>query len=297
MDPMTFLILIIIGVVVGMFGAMLGIGGGVLIVPLLVLGLHMQIHTAIAASLISVIATSCATATMTTGEELVNVRLGMFLETSTTLGAIAGAFVSVFLPFNALAIIFIAVILLSGLAMVRKRPSGTPTYGKRERDHKRGSKGPGGAGQDGSAGRPALASSYYDMAQKATIAYAPTNMGYGWGMSFFAGLVSGIIGIGGGVIKVPAMNVLMKVPIKVAAATSNFMIGVTAVASAFVFYTRGLVDVIPTAALLLGVFPGSIIGFRLAFRAQRSYLRNIFAGVLALVAVLMAVKVLGLTDY
>jgi hypothetical protein len=283
MDPLTFMILLAIGAVVGILGAMLGIGGGILIVPLLTLGLNMPIHTAIAASLISVIATSCATATMTTGQELVNIGLGMFLETSTTLGAIAGAFVSLFLPFNALAIVFIAVVLLSAYGMVRKTPSGTPVQGK----------GPAKA-TGPSPSRLDLSSTYYDAVQKATISYTPKNLKYGWGMSFFAGLISGIIGIGGGVIKVPAMNVLMKVPVKVAAATSNFMIGVTAVASAYVFFTRGMVDVVSTSALLLGVFPGSILGFRLAYRANRVYLRYIFAIVLGVVAVLMAVKVLGI---
>jgi uncharacterized membrane protein YfcA len=295
MTPLIFIALTVIGIVVGLLGAMLGIGGGVLIVPILVLGFRMEVHTAIAVSLVSIIATSCATATMTTGEQLVNISLGMFLETGTTIGAITGAFISVFLPFEWLVGVFIFVISISAYGMIRKSPSGKISSSKEEtlKAQKRSDK----AGRWGTPGALDFSSSYYDAAHKATVAYVPEKLGYGWGMSLFAGAISGIIGIGGGVIKVPTMSVLMKVPVKVATSTSNFMIGVTAVASALVFYAHGLVDLVVASALLVGVFPGSVLGFRLAYYAQRKHLRYIFAIVLGLVAVMMVAKVLNVIRY
>jgi uncharacterized protein len=295
LTPLIFLALTVIGIVVGLFGAMLGIGGGVLIVPILVLGFRMDVHTAVAVSLVSIIATSCATATMTTGEQLVNIGLGMFLETGTTIGAITGAFISVFLPFEWLVVVFIIVISFSAYGMIRKSPSGKMSYGKKDIKTARGPSDT--AGRWGTPGQLDFSSSYYDVAHKATVSYAPENLRYGWGMSLFAGAISGIIGIGGGVIKVPAMSVVMKVPVKVATSTSNFMIGVTAVASALVFYAHGLVDLVVASALLVGVFPGSVLGFRLGYYAQRKHFRYIFAVVLGLVAILMAAKVLNVIKY
>lgn len=268
-------------VVAGLMGSLTGLGGGVLIVPLLTIGFGLDIRVAIGASIVSIIATSSGAAAAYVRDHLTNVRIGMLLELATTVGGLTGAFVTGYLPSGALFALFGIVLLASAIPMVRKLGEEVPR----------------GVVSDGPARALRLASSYPDRSSGQEIPYEVRGVPAGLSMMYFAGVFSGLLGIGAGALKVLAMDTAMRLPMKVSTATSNFMIGVTAVASAFVFYTRGLVDVIPTAALLLGVFPGSIIGFRLAFRAQRSYLRNIFAGVLALVAVLMAVKVLGLTDY
>ncbi|MCA1597242.1 MAG: sulfite exporter TauE/SafE family protein, partial [Chloroflexi bacterium] len=210
----------------GVFGSLLGLGGGALLVPALTLLLGVDIHYAIGASIISVIATSSGAAVAYVRDHLSNIRLGMLLEVATTSGAITGAFVGGLLGGPTLSIIFAAVLLYSAFAMVRHRQDDldrmTPPHPW--------------------ATTLKLNNSYFDKVLGRRIEYNVAAVPAGLGLMYAAGLVSGLLGVGSGVLKVPAMDLAMKVPMKVSSTTSNFMIGVTAAASAGVFFARGQIN-------------------------------------------------------
>jgi uncharacterized membrane protein YfcA len=259
----------------GIAGSFLGIGGGVFLIPFMTLVLGVDIKVAIATSLIGVIATSSGAASVYVRDHLSNLRLGMFLEVATSAGAITGAFVAIFLDRNILYVVFGLTVLFAA-----SRMTGRDT--------------PPAAARNGSSGsrwvtRLGLSGSYRDR-EGESHAYAVARPGPGFGISAVAGALSGLLGVGGGFIKVPAMNVVMGVPMKPAVATSNFMIGVTAAASAFIYYARGLIDPSLAAMLVLGVFTGTRIGTRLMVKAQPHRLRLIFALFLGGLGVFMLLR-------
>lgn len=217
------LALAVIGLLAGTFGALVGLGGGVIIVPVLILLFDMPMQTAVGTSLICVIATSSAAAAVYVQRELADIRLGMVLELATVLGAISGALVVAWVSQASLQIIFAAFLLYASVLLARR---------------------PAPAEEPGGAVPP----------------YQVRRYPLGMGVSYVAGTVSGMLGIGGGPIKVPLMYLGMGVPLKVATATSNFMIGVTAAASAFLYYSRGHVVPALTAPLVVGVFTGALLG-------------------------------------
>jgi uncharacterized membrane protein YfcA len=286
------LFLVLLGSVASFFGSMLGIGGGVFIVPMLTVFFGVPIHDAIGASLVSVIATSTVTGSTKVRSRLTNVRLAMVLEVATTIGAFLGAIVSLQLDLRVLAAILFVVLVASAVHMFRRRHDEAPGVMKDAgaADNRKGR---------GMSHRVRsnlnLSDSYYDEALKREVEYGVARAPYGFGLSMFAGAVSGLLGIGGGIIKVPAMTGLMRVPIKVASATSNLMIGVTACASASVFYAHGSIDAPLTACLLLGVVSGSFIGTRLVGRTPTAHLRILFSAVLVFSGVLMLLKAFGVT--
>lgn len=258
----------------GILGSMFGLGGGILIIPLLTLGLGIDMKDAIGASLIGVIASSTGAAGRYVGEGLVNIRLGMLMEPATTLGSIAGAFLAIYLNQSILALVFAAVLLYSAFYMY-KRPELT-VHARREDLCQY------------------LDSCYVDRRTGEKIEYKVHNLRRGLLASFAAGNMSGMLGVGGGIVKVPAMNVWMGVPMKVATATSNFMIGVTAVAGAIVLYVNGLVSPVLAATVALGVFAGANIGPRLVRRTAGRTLRQYFALVLVTISALMALEAFGI---
>lgn len=269
-----FLAIVLVGFGTGALGSMVGIGGGVLLIPLLTLWVGVPIHAAIGASLVAVIATSSAAATAYLHDRLTNVRLAMVLETATASGAILGGLTAALLSRSLLGAIFAGALAVVGISMLRKKE--------------------GVSLEEEAKGNLRLGGEYYDHALRRQVSYGVRNLPAGLLVSFLAGNVSGLLGIGGGVIKVPAMVLAMGVPMRAAVATSNFMIGVTAVASAFVYYSRGFVlpqVAVPTA---IGVFLGSIIGTRLATRMRGRRLEIIFAVVLLFFAAEMALDVAGI---
>jgi uncharacterized membrane protein YfcA len=286
------LFLVLLGSVASFFGSMLGIGGGVFIVPMLTVFFGVPIHDAIGASLVSVIATSTVTGSTKVRSRLTNVRLAMVLEVATTIGAFVGAIVSLQLDLRVLAAVLFVVLVVSAVHMFRRRFDEAPGVGgvAEVAGDRRGR----GMGR-GVRSSLNLSDSYYDEALGREVGYDVVRTPYGFGLSMFAGVVSGLLGIGGGIIKVPAMSGLMRVPIKVASATSNLMIGVTACASASVFYAHGSIDAPLTACLLLGVVTGSIVGTRLVGRTRTAHLRMLFAAVLVFSGVLMLLKAFGVT--
>ena len=258
----------------GVLGALLGLGGGVILVPLLVFLLHVPIHIASGASIIAVVATSSAAASTYVRNELTNMRLGMFLELATTLGAITGAFLTSVISESLLRIVF-------GLSLLYA--SATMFYQQRNT---------GGAGwtpkaDDWLAERLKLGSSYFDEALGQEVRYGVDRTPLTFAISYVAGVVSGLLGIGGGGIKVPAMNIISGIPMKAAVATSNFMIGVTASASAMVYMRHQFCDAFVTAPVMLGTLVGAALGSRLTNRVSSNTLKTFFEAVLLLLAARM----------
>lgn len=270
-----FLAILLAGALAGTMGALLGLGGGILIVPFLVLFLSVPIHQAVAASLVAVVATSTSAAIAYVRDEYSNLRLGLLLEVATTLGAILGGVTAAHLGREALSALFGVTALLVAAYIFR-----------------------GGArsGEDGEQpedlGR--LGGAYWDPSLGREVRYRVHGVPFGLAVSFVAGNVSGMLGIGGGPIKVPAMALGMGVPMKAAAATSNFMIGVTACASAALYYGRGLVDPGVAVPACLGVSAGAYLGARLAPRLKTSALTRGLAVVLAAVALQMIGAAFGI---
>lgn len=273
MSALVLVLIFVSGLATGVLGSMLGIGGGVLIIPILIIGFSIPVHTAIAASIISVIATSSAAASVYLGNRLTNIRLGMTLEIATTTGGMVGGLTAVLLSSRMLMAIFGTA--LFGIAAAMWRRPAEETVLEEAQDE----------GQ--------LGSHYYDPYLKRVVRYRATRLPLGLGVSLLAGILSGLLGIGGGVIKVPTIVLGMKVPMKAAAATSNFMIGVTAVASAYIYYTHRDLDLLVAAPTAMGVFLGSLVGARSAPRIHSAILIRIFAAVLIVLAIEMILRTLG----
>jgi uncharacterized protein len=258
----------------GFLGALTGLGGGVVIVPLLVLGLGVDLRYAVGASLVSVIATSSGAAATYVREGYSNIRIGMFLEIATTVGAIAGAFLAARVSGSAVAIVFGVVLLVSAYLSMRSRP-------ERPRDEK----------PDPLATRLRLDSSFPTASgpQSYRVHHVPA----GFGLMFGAGLLSGLLGIGSGALKVLALDQAMGIPFKVSTTTSNFMIGVTAAASAGIYLARGWIDPVIAFPVVLGVLAGSMLGARVLMGARVRTLRIVFAVVIVALGAQMIYK--GLT--
>ncbi len=258
MNILEFSMLIGFGsLLAGFLGALTGLGGGVVVVPMLALLFHVDIRYAIGASLVSVIATSSGAAAAYVREGYSNIRIGMFLETATTAGAIAGAALVLYVSTNAIAIVFGVVLLFSAYLSSRHwvEYSAHPSSKLAERLRLNGSY-PGPNGK---------------------LSYNVTGVPAGYGLMFVAGVLSGLLGIGSGAVKVLAMDQAMKIPFKVSTTTSNFMIGVTAAASAGLYLHRGYIAPGLAMPVMLGVLTGSLIGARVLVKARVKVLRYLFA--------------------
>jgi uncharacterized membrane protein YfcA len=271
MTPLLFVLTVAaVSFLAGFLGSLLGLGGGMIVVPALTLLLHIDIRLAIGASIISVIATSSGAAAAYVREGLANLRVAMFLEIGTTLGAISGAYLAGIVHPRFLYILFGLVLGYSAIAMLRRRRA------SEEREI-----GP-------LTMRLRLGASYIDDGE--AVAYEPARAGVGLFLMYIAGSVSGLLGIGSGALKVPAMDLAMGLPIKVSTATSNFMIGVTAAASAGLYFTRGQIDPFIAAPVAAGVLAGAFLGTRILGRVTRRALRVTFVVVLVVVSLQMLLK-------
>jgi uncharacterized membrane protein YfcA len=259
MTILAFTVLVFAGsLAAGLLGALTGLGGGVVLVPLLTLGFHVDLRYAIGASLISVIATSSGAAAAYVREGYSNVRIGMFLEVATTLGALLGAFLAAKVPTRGLAVLFGAVLIYSAWLSWRGDPEDAETRENPWSERLR-------------------FSGTYPSRSGQMVAYSVDRIPAGFAMMFGAGTISGLLGIGSGAVKVLAMDRIMRIPFKVSTTTSNFMIGVTAAASAGIYLKRGYVDPGLAAPVMLGVLAGSLAGAHLLARARVAVLRRIFA--------------------
>ncbi|SHJ97551.1 hypothetical protein SAMN02745136_01388 [Anaerocolumna jejuensis DSM 15929] len=264
----------LVAICAGFLGALLGLGGGIIITPALTLMFGLDIRYAIGASIVSVIATSSGAAIAYLKDKITNVRIGMFLEIGTTLGAITGAFLSGILDPKYLYVIFGLLLLYSAVTMLRKTKAELPQDVK---NHPL-------------AGKLSLNGEYYDKVLNQQVAYNVDGVWGGLGMMYVAGVISGLLGIGSGIFKVMAMDFFMKLPLKVSSATSNFMIGVTAAASAGVYFLRGDIDPKIAAPVALGVLLGATVGTRAMQRLKSRTIRWIFIPVLLFVSIQMIVK-------
>lgn len=258
----------------GFVGALTGLGGGVIIVPLLVLVFHVDVHYAIGASLVSVIATSSGAAAAYVREGYSNLRVGMFLEMATTFGALGGAYLATIVPAGSIAVIFGVVLLISAYLSSRNRPEDSPDD------------------------RPDRIATWLRMdstypTPTGLQKYHVHNVPLGFGLMTIAGALSGLLGIGSGAFKVLAMDQAMRLPFKVSTTTSNFMIGVTAAASAGIYLSRGYIAPGLAMPVMLGVLVGSVLGTRVLVIAQPRVLRIVFGVVILALAVEMIYK--GLT--
>src|SRR5579871_847247 len=256
-----------ISAVAGFLGALTGLGGGVVVTPVLTVLLGVDLHYAIGATLVSVIATSSGSAAAYVREGYSNIRAGMFLEIATTLGAVAGAHLTTVLPGSVLAVIFGAVLLYSAWHSLRQPKQTIQT------------------GEDPLARRLQLSGSY--PGPHGPIAYGVSRVKAGFSLMFGAGLLSGLLGIGSGAMKVIAMDQIMRIPFKVSTTTSNFMIGVTAAASAGIYLRQGFIDPGLAMPVMLGVLTGSVLGARQLIGARTKVLRWVFAGVIGVMAIEM----------
>ncbi len=278
---MTLLILLLVGALVGWLGALVGIGGGVILVPTLVMLFHVPIHVAIATSLASVIATSTAAGSAYVSTGLTNMRLGMTLEVATGLGGLTGGLLAAHASKSFLSGLFGLMLLVTAFLLWRS-PEQTTEAASPSRGHRQK--------QEGWEDAKSLTGGYYDEYLQKTISYRARRLAVGSGVALSAGIVSGLLGVGGGFIKVPAMTLGMSVPLRVAAATSNFMIGVTALSSFVVYWARGYVDPGLCAPLVLGVAVGSVAGTVSSAKFSPKVLRLVLAIVLALVSVQMLLR-------
>jgi uncharacterized protein len=274
----TSLLLIVGGVATGLFGSLLGLGGGVLLVPLLTLGFDLPVREAVGVSLVCVIVTSGASAAVFLDRRVANLRLGMALELFTAIGALAGGLIAFRLDERFLAGLFSILLAYTAATMLRRRtdpaagsflaqplPEDAPTTASR---------------------RLGLAISGADYTTRSPISGALGGLG--------AGVISALLGIGGGLVMVPVMHISMGVPLRVATATSNMMIGITASTSALVYLLLGGIDAYATGPAAVGVFVGAAVGSRLAHRIDLGVLRLLFAAVLIYTAYLMLRRAAGI---
>ncbi|HEX9201276.1 MAG TPA: sulfite exporter TauE/SafE family protein [Acidobacteriaceae bacterium] len=257
----------------GLLGALTGLGGAVVLIPFLTLVFHVDMRYAIGASLISVIATSSGSAAAYVREGYSNVRIGMFLEVATTFGAVLGAFLATRVPTRSLAVIFGIVLIYSAwLSRNQSKDGHQETHANPWSD------------------RLGMSGAYPGTAYEGKITYTVDRIPAGFAMMFGAGALSGLLGIGSGAVKVLAMDKIMRIPFKVSTTTSNFMIGVTAAASAGIYLARGYINPGLAFPVMLGVLGGSLLGAKVLVHCRVSLLRTIFAFVIAALGAEMIVN-------
>ncbi len=269
-----FSLVFVASVIAGLIGALVGLGGGIFVVPLLTIAFRLPIETAIGASIVSVIATSSGAAAAYVRDHITNLRVGMFLEIATTIGAVSGAFLAAVLNPKALFIIFGLVLIISAAPLITKLGEELPKGVKNDRWSKLLS----------------LSGTYHDAAMGEMVPYNVTHVPAGFGMMYIAGLVSGLLGIGSGTFKVLAMDTAMRLPMKVSSTTSNFMIGVTAAASAGIYFQRGDIHPLVAAPVALGVLIGALVGAKTLAKLSNATVRKIFIPILIAISIEMLVR-------
>lgn len=272
MEPMLLVILLFIAIGAGIIGALFGLGGGIVFVPVLTILFGLDATTAAAASLVGIVATSTGSATGYVKKGMTNIRLGMLMEITTTIGAIAGAMIAVFLENWILLIIFAMVMLYSGFKMAVS-PERTVSPASEEMNS------------------PMTFS--YPVGEGKTEKYTVQNNRKGMVLCTVAGAVSSMTGVGGGAIKVPLMNIYMHIPIKVASATSSYMIGITAFSGAFIYFIEGAIALDVAAAVAVGAYVGATLGTRISEKVNAKSLKKYMSVVFFAIAVIMVLKAGG----
>jgi len=263
------LIILLGGVLAGFLGALTGLGGGVVVIPLLTLGFGIDMRYAIGTALVTSIASSSGAAAAYIKEGITNVRIGMFLEIATTTGAVIGAIIAIYLDKQYIAVIFGLVLIFSAIRSVRKTEN-NDNYS---------------APGDKLAEKLKLNGSF--PTKEGVVEYNVHNVAAGYSLMTVAGILSGLLGIGSGALKVLAMDTAMKIPFKVSTTTSNFMVGVTAAASAVIYLQRGYIDPGLAMPIVIGVLVGAFFGSKILPKINVKKLRIIFSIVITILAVFM----------
>jgi uncharacterized membrane protein YfcA len=262
------LLMFLVAIVAGLVGSMVGVGGGILVVPALTIGFGIPIEYAIGASIISTIATSSASASAYVRDGITNLRIGMFLEIASVLGSIVGVIATLYFVRSGLSwtifIVFGVLLFFSAHNVVHNARL------------ERGGESRVNTTPNRIAERLHLKGEYEDRSLHVTIRYVAAHAPAGFGVIFFAGLLSGLLGVGGGTLKVLGMDTIMRLPFKVSTTTSNFMIGVTATASTGILYASGYINVLLAAPVALGVVIGSVAGAKILVRSKPAAIRVVF---------------------
>lgn len=273
MEPLILIGLMVLGLCSGIFGALFGLGGGVIFVPVLMLIFGLEPTEAVAISLIGIIAGSVGASTVLVDRGLSNVRLGLLLEITTCIGAIAGAIIATYLDSWILMVLFSAIIIYSGIRMI-VNPERTVEPA---------------SGED-----TPLTFRYRDESVGEDVRYEVQNIRSGMGLCTIAGALSSMTGVGGGAVKVPLMNIHMHVPMKAASSTSSYMIGITAFSGAITYFFAGEVILSYAACVAIGAFIGSLVGARYARKIPARHLRKYFSVVLFIMAILVLLQAGGI---
>ena len=269
------IVLLLVSAGAGLLGALGGVGGGLIVVPVLTVAFGVDIHLAAGASIVAVIATSSGAAVAFVRDGIANVRIAMFLQIATVVGAIVGALVAPAVPTQIL-LLTLGIVLLISVVMQIARLSDEPADMATDSDD-----------------RYRLGGRYFSVRLNRVLEYHPRRVGAGFVVMIVAGLVSGLLGIGSGALKVLAMDGLMRLPMKVSSATSNFMIGVTAAASVGIYVARDYVDARLVAPVTLGILIGAVVGARILPRLSNRAVRIVFVPVLLLIAAETLLRALG----
>lgn len=275
---MTTIIILVVSVIAGLIGAMTGQGGGILLVPFLTLALHVNVKTAVAASIVSVIATSSGSASAYVRDRISNIKVGMYLEMFTIVGALVGAAITLASGAQVIYLVF-GLVLLTSFVLLWLKPEMGETANMR---------------QDRLSAFLELEGEYFDQAANKTIAYKGTRAALGGVLMFGAGLIAGMLGIGAGALKVLIHDLVMELPPKVSTTTSNFIIGVTALAGTSAYLAAGLIKPAIAVPVIVGVTVGSRFGTRLLVRLSNAAVRRFFMVVLSVLGVEMVLRGLGL---
>lgn len=272
MDVSQFIGVMLAAMFAATFGSMLGLGGGVFLVPLLTLFFGIDPRIAVGASAVCVVTNSVVGSSVHIRSGFTNLRLSMVLQVTTAMGAIAGALIALRVDASLINLVLGLVLLYSAASMLRQRRVNPPPP------------------PDDAPDPFGLRTSYIDPATKGEVVYLPYRVKPGLAISGGAGVLSGMLGIGGGAIQVPLMNLMMKVPVKAAAGTSSFMVGMTAVATAAVFYSHGEIDPTIVVPAMIGIFSGAKLGSQVTRRVQTQRLVMVFVIVIAYLGISMVLK-------
>jgi len=277
LTPLLAVLMFLFACFAGAFGSLLGIGGGVIIVPVLHLVFKVPMHLAISTSLVSVIATSCSGAIKYLRQHYTDIRLAVILEMPTTLGALAGGVLAAQISADILRLIFVPALLYTAFSMLRKRVLHTIPMADESDDVY-------------SAKLSLMQGYYFDIDLQTKIHYTVSNLRLGLVVGFVAGVLSGMLGIGGGFIQMPLMNLMMTVPLKVAIGTSTLIVGVTATTSAIIYYLNSFIHPILAGICAIGILLGAQLGSLIGTKIRVEWLRWIFVVILAGLAVQMLIK-------
>ena len=285
-----YLFLFLTGLFAGLTGSMIGIGGGIIIVPVLTLVFKIPIHLAIGTSIISVMVTSLSASIRFFRKEIINIPLGLTMEIPTTIGGIIGSLAVSILRYNILFIVFGVFSLLIGVftfiknRFLQKDPETFDLHSDLNKDQE-------------NTRSSFLDSKYFDQSCNRTIKYRVKRIIPGSFLSVFAGLFSGLLGIGGGVVKVPVMNLFMDVPLKVATSTSTYMIGITAVVSSIIYFYNGFINPFITVPVIIGVLAGGLTGSFTALKMKGRNIALIILIVFTIIGILMFLRGAGILEY